>query len=191
MSARQKIVSAGQALVGQRGFSAVGLSEILKSAGVPKGSFYHFFESKDAFGVALLEEYFQSYHAEMDQIIAKPGLTASEKAMLYFANWRENQGLNDCQGRCLAVKLGAEVSDISKAMRHTLKEGTDGIVARLTDLMAKGEADNSIKPSQSPEDLAANLYFLWVGASVMVKISRSHNPFDTALSASRAMLGLD
>lgn len=177
-------------LIGRKGFNAVGLTEILKSAGVPKGSFYHFFESKDAFGVALLEEYFEEYHADMDRIFSRQGLTAAEQLMLYFADWLENQTSGDCQGRCLAVKLGAEVSDISEQMREALKAGTEGIVMRLATAIRNGKSDGSLSTEPPEPALAANLYHLWLGASIMVKISRSRAPLDTALAHTRLTLGL-
>jgi TetR/AcrR family transcriptional repressor of nem operon len=63
---RSTILAAGQRIIGRKGFSAVGLTEILDGAGVPKGSFYHYFKSKDAFGEALLNAYFEDYLAEID-----------------------------------------------------------------------------------------------------------------------------
>lgn len=190
MDKRSDILSAGHALIGQKGFSAVGLAEILKSASVPKGSFYHFFASKDAYGVAMLDSYFESYHAEMDQVFGKPGLTAAERLMLYFADWREKQTLNGCQGRCLAVKLGAEVSDISEPMRAALNAGTEGIIARLGSVIDAGQVDGSLAVEVDSHALALTLYSLWVGASVMVKISRTEEPFAFVLAQTRAILGI-
>ena len=172
----------------RKGFSGVGLTEILSSAGVPKGSFYHYFGSKDAFGEAMLAAYFEDYLAEMDAIFAKPGLTAAERLMLYFANWRENQGAFDCQGRCLAVKLGAEVADLSEPMRLALKVGTAGIVSRLKAVLQTGVADRSLHIEDSAAEVAAALYNHWLGASVMAKILRTHDPFETALQSTRRML---
>jgi TetR/AcrR family transcriptional repressor of nem operon len=88
----------------RKGFTAVGLTEILKEAGVPKGSFYHFFASKDAFGEALLSDYFEAYHRNMDEMFSKHGLTAAEGLMLYWAGWRELcGGLPTSSGRCFSA----------------------------------------------------------------------------------------
>ncbi len=184
------ILATGERIMSRKGFSGVGLTEILKDAGVPKGSFYHYFASKDAFGEAMLSAYFQGYHADMDALFAKPGLTMAERLMLYFAEWRENQGAYDCQGRCLAVKLGAEVADLSEPMRLALKAGTGGIIARMARAIEGGIADGSLSVSAAPADLAASLYHLWLGASVMVKIVRTQDPFETALRATRTLLGM-
>ncbi|MGA1799043.1 TetR/AcrR family transcriptional regulator [Sphingomonas sp. 4RDLI-65] len=187
---RSTILAAGQRIMSRKGFSGVGLTEILKDAGVPKGSFYHYFASKDAFGEAMLLAYFEGYHADMDALFAKPGLTMAERLMLYFAAWRENQGALDCQGRCLAVKLGAEVADLSEPMRLALKTGTSGIIARMTRAIEGGIEDGSVGVQEAPADLATALYYLWLGASVMVKIGRTQDPFERALHSTRALLGL-
>lgn len=187
---RSAILATGQAIMSHKGFSAVGLTEILNAAGVPKGSFYHYFASKDAFGEAMLAAYFEDYLGEIDAILARPGLTGAERLMLYFSNWREAQGAFECQGRCLAVKLGAEVADLSEAMRLALKAGTTGIIARLTQMLEMGLADHSVSIQGAPGALAANLYHQWLGASVMVKILRTHEPFETTLAATRRMLGI-
>ncbi|WP_380783057.1 TetR/AcrR family transcriptional regulator [Sphingomonas sp. R86520] len=188
--ARSTILATGQRIMSRKGFSGVGLTEILKDAGVPKGSFYHYFSSKDAFGEALLATYFTSYHDDMDALFAKPGLTMGERLMMYFAAWRENQGALDCQGRCLAVKLGAEVADLSEPMRLALKSGTNGIITRMTQAIDHGVMDGTISVTQPASDVATSLYYLWLGASVMVKIVRTEVPFETALQATRPMLGL-
>ena len=189
-STRATILATGQTIMIRKGFSAVGLTEILKDAGVPKGSFYHYFASKDAFGEAMLAAYFDEYLAEMDALVARPGLTGAERLIAYFAAWRDNQGAFDCQGRCLAVKLGAEVADLSEPMRLTLKTGTAAIMARMTRMVGDGVADGSVGVTGAAEDVAASLYQLWLGASVMAKIVRTHAPFDTALRSTRQLLGL-
>ena len=58
---RQHILDVGYQLVVTKGFTSVGLSELLKAADVPKGSFYHYFKSKEQFGEALIEDYFSRY----------------------------------------------------------------------------------------------------------------------------------
>lgn len=185
---RDRILSSGQRIMGGKGFSAVGLNEVLSAAGVPKGSFYHYFGSKEAFGEALLDDYFASYLADMDRIFAAPGSNRAQQLDAYFSAWKENQSFEDCQGRCLAVKLGAEVADLSQGMRAVLQRGTAGIIARLARVLEAGAAEGSLAFTGTPGAVAQSLYELWLGASLMVKIVRSSQPFDNAAQATRQML---
>lgn len=187
---RQGILDVGQRLMAAKGYSAVGLNELLATAGVPKGSFYHYFGSKDAFGEALLENYFEDYLADIDRILSEPGLSMGERLMNYWRVWQNTQSFENCQGKCLAVKLGVEVADLSESMRAVLKRGTSGITDRLGSAIEAGVADGSLPACEHPYAVAQSLYQLWVGASVMVKIEKSLAPFETAMSSTRAILRL-
>jgi TetR/AcrR family transcriptional repressor of nem operon len=187
---RENILAVGQRIMSGKGFSAVGLNEILVAASVPKGSFYHYFGSKDAFGEALLDSYFVAYLAEMDAVLGESGTSVAQRLMKYFDSWQSNQSFSDCQGKCLAVKLAAEVADLSEAMRLALDAGTAGIIARLTAALEAGVADGSLAFDGGAASVAATLYQQWLGASVMVKIVRSTAPFDAALAVTRQLLHL-
>ena len=187
---RETILSTGQRIMAAKGFSAVGLNEILSTAGVPKGSFYHYFGSKDAFGEALLDAYFDDYLAEMDATFSQPGLNMAQRLMHYWQAWQSAQSVDECQGKCLAVKLGAEVADLSEAMRLSLKRGTAGIVSRLALAIEAGVAEGSLTVDSDAGATAQSLYQLWLGASIMVKIVRHAGPFGSALSTTRQILHL-
>lgn len=187
---RDNIIAVGQRLIGAKGFSAVGLNEILSEAGVPKGSFYHYFGSKDAFGVALLDSYFDEYLDDLDQTLAQPGLNIAQRLIDYFRIWQDTQSFSDCQGKCLAVKLGAEVADMSEAMRATLNRGTAGIVSRLARAIEAGVTERSLSIEGDPQSVAQSLYQLWLGASIMVKIVRNVQPFEMAMQTTQQMLHL-
>lgn len=185
---RGRILAIGQQIMGAKGFSAVGLNEILTAASVPKGSFYHYFGSKDAFGEALLETYFEAYLADMDATLRHPGLTMAQRLSNYWREWQHNQSFLDCQGKCLAVKLGAEVADLSEAMRAALKRGTSGITERLARAIEAGVAEGSMSIERSADEVAQSLYQLWLGTSVMVKIVRHAGPFENALKTTNQLL---
>lgn len=185
---RRAILDSGRRVITAKGYSAVGLNEILMEAGVPKGSFYHFFTSRDAFGEALLQRYFDEYFAAMDRITADRNKNAAQHLMQYWQNFYDTQAVDDCQGRCLVVKLGAEIADLSEAMRETMKAGTAQIVDRLERMIAAGVGDGSLTIDADPRATAETLYDLWLGASVMAKIHRSAACLDRCMEATRRIL---
>ena len=187
---RADILATGQRLMAGKGFSAVGLNEMLAEAGVPKGSFYHYFGSKDAFGEAMLEHYFADYLVDLDATLSQPGLSMAQRLLNYWAEWQERQSSFDCQGKCLAVKMAAEVADLSEAMRLAIKRGTAGIILRLARALEAGVAEGSLAIDGDADSTAHSLYQLWLGTSVMVKIARDTQLFGTATRTTRQLLHL-
>jgi TetR/AcrR family transcriptional regulator, transcriptional repressor for nem operon len=185
---RQVMLDAARRLVVQKGYMAVGLNEILAEAGVPKGSFYHWFDSKDAFGRAMMQSYFDDHLGTIDRIVADHDQSAAEHLVRYWRRFYETQVVDNCQGRCLVVKLGAEVSDLSESMRKVLEVGTIGIVDRIEQMIVRGLADGTVSVEVSPRDTAEALYEAWLGASVLAKIHRSPDYLDRVMAATRRTL---
>jgi TetR/AcrR family transcriptional repressor of nem operon len=187
---RQHLLKTGNSIIIGKGFAAVGLNEILTAAGVPKGSFYHYFKSKELFGVAMLEDYVADYLLSMDAVLRVPGRTAADSLIAYWLGWIDAQAdsCKDC--RCLVVKLGSEVSDMSEPMRLALLRGTDQIVARLATCIEQALLDGSLSAIAQPHHTALVLYQMWLGAAMLTKLRRDPSALDAALQATRAMLRL-
>lgn len=172
----------------RKGYTAVGLNEVLSEAGVPKGSFYHYFSSKESFGEAVMTSYFTAYLATMQRIAGDTGRTGAEQLEEYWRRFYDLQTSDDCHGRCLVVKLATEVSDLSEPMRRQLVDGTAGIVDTLERMITTGQRDGSVGATQDPCTLAEELYDAWLGASTMAKIQRSPRPLQRALALTRTRL---
>jgi TetR/AcrR family transcriptional repressor of nem operon len=192
---RQHILDVAHPLLLQRGFTGVGLAEVLTAAKVPKGSFYHYFGSKEAFGEAVLEAYFTEYLGRTDTLLTEAPGTAAQRLIGYFDDWLDSQTGDDAQSRCLVVKLGAEVCDLSESMRAALARGTRGITDRLARCIEAGRADGSLQPppqakEQDAQGIAVALYQRWLGASLLAKITRDRASLDMAMRDTRQLLGL-
>uniref|UniRef100_A0A6A7G8K9 TetR/AcrR family transcriptional regulator n=1 Tax=Hirondellea gigas TaxID=1518452 RepID=A0A6A7G8K9_9CRUS len=120
---RQHILNCGYQLIARQGFSNVGLAQILKHAQVPKGSFYHYFKSKELFGEALIQDYFTHYQIELETLFNAPHINAYDKLITYWQRWIDAQNTQGVVHTCLVVKLSAEVSDLSESMRLALLSG--------------------------------------------------------------------
>jgi TetR/AcrR family transcriptional repressor of nem operon len=119
--------------------------------------------------------------------MARPG-TGAERLLAYFNYWTETQGNDLPEGKCLVVKLGAEVCDLSEDMRGVLEIGTAKIIERITACVEIGVADGSIHPEGDHQGFAESLYQLWLGASLLVKVNKSTESFGKALTMTKRML---
>ncbi|MDR6521697.1 TetR/AcrR family transcriptional repressor of nem operon [Variovorax paradoxus] len=190
---RQHILDVAHPLLLRKGFTGVGLAEVLAAAKVPKGSFYHYFGSKEVFGEAVLEAYFGEYLGRTDALLTEGSGTAAQRLIAYFDDWLDSQTGEEAQSRCLVVKLGAEVCDLSESMRAALARGTRGITERLAGCIEAGHADGSIKAmpqGQDAQGVAVALYQRWLGASLLAKITRDRSSLDAAMRDTRQQLGL-
>ncbi|MGX5024799.1 TetR/AcrR family transcriptional regulator [Enterobacter sp. UPMP2060] len=184
---RQHIIDVARALITHKGYSAVGIAEIVNAAGIPKGSFYYYFKSKEEFAESLLEHYFVHYLQQVDTALAGNG-DARERLIHYFRFWRVTQGADLPESKCLVVKLGAEVCDQYDSMRNVLAAGTKKIVHKIAECIREGQHDGSLTAAPDAEELAEELYQLWLGASLMAKIHSPEKAFDKAMNATMRLL---
>jgi len=166
----------------------MGLAELLASAAVPKGSFYHYFTSKDDFGCQLLASYVDQYLARLDHTLGQGDWDMRARLMYYWSAWVKSQGSGDPAQQCLVVKIGAEISDLSDGMRRILDEGTAAITARLSAAIAEGQAEGGIDPGVKADVLGPALYQMWLGASLLAKLARSPEPLHHAMEATQSLL---
>jgi len=155
---RERILATGEELISGRGFTALGLSEILSAAAVPKGSFYHYFQSKEGFGVAMLERYFADYQQRLADLFNDQNMSALQRIMTYFNNWQAMAETSECHKLCLAVKLAAEVADLSEPMRGALSVGMTGITEHIAQAIRNAQIEGSISIHLNAQEVAESLY---------------------------------
>jgi TetR/AcrR family transcriptional repressor of nem operon len=188
INVRQHILDTAKPIILGKGFSSVGLNELLSAAEVPKGSFYHYFKSKEAFGEALIDSYFANYLERLSNHLKNSGESAGDRLMNYWLLWLDTQASDDNDGKCLVVKLGSEVSDLSEPMRISLEQGTSQIVALIAECITDAQADASLSAEIVATDCALVLYNLWLGATVLTKIRRNRSALEAAMTVTRRLL---
>ncbi len=184
---RQHILDTGYKLIVSKGFSSMGLAEILQSAGVPKGSFYYYFKSKEQFGEELIRSYFREYLAALDTILELRAGSAYNRLMEYWQRWVATQSDSCVDQKCLVVKLSAEVADLSEPMRLALLNGSSLVVQRIAQCIAAGIDDGSIVEVDAGTT-AELLYNMWLGATLMSKLQRNDNGLQQALQITTSIL---
>lgn len=187
---RQHILNTSFKLVLHKGFVGVGLQEILTTCGVPKGSFYYYFSSKEAFGCALLQQYLADYKVKIDQLILQEERSAYARLVALWQAWIDDPCHNDggWADNCLIVKLAAEVSDLSEDMRQILNFGVSKLIERIANLLSEGQQDGSIPQHIEPEKMAQTMYQLWLGAALLAKLAQNKQALYLALETTQQLL---
>ncbi|KOC90902.1 TetR/AcrR family transcriptional regulator [Winslowiella iniecta] len=184
----EHLLATGEQLCLQRGFTGMGLSELLTVAEVPKGSFYHYFRSKEVFGVAMLERYFAQYHHAVRQFLDAEQGNSRQRILDYYRTAYTQFCHDSGFAACLSVKLSAEVCDLSEPMRIALDRGSQAIIAALATTLQRAVDAGEVRLATSAPVCAEMLYMLWLGASLQCKIRRDSAPLRWAYDQIERML---
>jgi TetR/AcrR family transcriptional repressor of nem operon len=169
---RQILIDCGARAMLEKGYHGVGINEILSAAGVPKGSFYYYFKSKEDLGVAIIHQYADETAASMQQILGNQELTPRARLQSFFAAACEKHATNNCRHGCLLCKLGTELACASEAMRAALREGIRQRVLLLAECIRTAQQAGEISTDTSAEVLADFVYNAWSGATVNMQIEQ-------------------
>src|SRR3982751_6015582 len=134
---RRRLLEAGIAMVHSRGFSASGVKDITDAAGVPKGSFYAYFPSKEAFAAAVLEHYWSDIEARLLPILDSDGL-AQERIRRFFHALADEHEAGDFLLGCLVGNLSLELGGTSAPVRAELLRILDRWSEALTTCVRSG-----------------------------------------------------
>ena len=145
--ARERLIAAGQTLLGQKSYGTVGVADICTAASVPKGSFYYFFPSKQDLALAVIDRHWDEQQAQWSTILAAPTPIAQRIHDLFLATEKVQEnalaGTGSVQG-CLFGNLSLELSSAEPVARARLQEIFDAQVALLE--QALGDQNSHYDP---------------------------------------------
>ena len=179
---RRRLLDAGLALVHARGFSASGVKDITDAAGVPKGSFYAYFPSKEAFAAAILEHYWSDIETRLLPILSSGEAgdgTAQQRITRFFHALADDHEAGDFLLGCLVGNLSLELGGSSESVRAELVRILDRWDAALTACVRTGQdGAGGIRADLDAAEVASLLIESWEGAAVRGKVTRSRAPYD-------------
>lgn len=175
-SARDKIIATGVEMVAITGFNATGIESILKAAGVPKGSFYHHFGSKENFGIEVInlfaERYAQKLHIFFDDQSVEP----LERIRNYLEHSIEHLTHENFSKGCLIGNLGQELADQNERFRDRLAEIFCDWLDIFADCLRQAQQAGTLNNRLDAQKLASFLLSGWEGAILRAKVMRSPEP---------------
>lgn len=177
--ARQKLIRAGLIHLTERGYSSVGIDDILKSSGVPKGGFYHYFANKEDFGQQLIDAYNAYFLEKLEAAFGQSGVSPLAQLKAFTEDAIAGMARHAYRRGCLIGNLGQEMGALPEAFRAKLVEVLEEWQARTEDCFNRAQAVGEITGSVSSKELAATFWIGWEGAVLRAKLERSAAPLTT------------
>lgn len=177
-SLKEKILTEGLKVVHERGYGGASVRDIVKAAGVPHGSFTNHFESKEAFGLEILDLYFANSRAVIARTLRNDDLAPLQRLRDYIQANKDHLSQDGMRNGCLFGNFSAEVVDQSESIRLRLvdifAEVTDSIAYCLKAAVSAGE----IAADSDPDALAGLIVGSLQGAILLAKAERSAVPVE-------------
>ena len=179
---RELLLRAGLEVLTEKGFSATGIDEILGRVGVPKGSFYHYFASKEAFGLSLIERYGKFFARKLDRHLLNSDLPPLGRLHAFVDDAKAGMARLDYRRGCLIGNLGQEMGSLPEGFRARLKETFEDWEARFSACLKEAQMAGEVAQAADTDQLAAFFWIGWEGAVLRAKLEQTDTPLEVFAS---------
>jgi TetR/AcrR family transcriptional repressor of nem operon len=162
----------------EKGYSNTGIQEVLSSLGVPKGSFYHYFDSKENFAVAIIRHFDEEFSGELLRILTNSQETPLRRLRTYGETGKRALLSDECRKGCLIGNLSQEMSDQSEILRKELSIVINKRLGLFTQCIEEGQKLGEITQVASADRLAEHLMCGLSGAVTQAKTLKNIEPME-------------
>lgn len=176
---RVQLIKAGVAILTERGLAATGIDEILRSVNVPKGSFYHYFASKEQYGLVLVEHYSAYLKAKLTRFLTDTSLPPLARLVAYMRDAEQSMQKYDFARGCLVGNLSQEIGQLSPAFRQKLMSTLDEWQQLVEACLLEAQQSGELGQEKDCKLLAYVFWNAWEGAVLKAKLEHSVVPLRT------------
>ena len=178
-NAKQKILEAGAAIIHRKGYNHTGIQEVLRAAGVPKGSFYFYFKNKEAFGLEVIDYFNNHFREIVTPFIANDSLGPLarlegilDQFIQFFTGMAFTNG-------CPIGNLAQEMGDLSPAFQDKLRAALDGMTSLFAGLLEQAREAGELAEGIDIGETAVFIVSSWHGALIRMKIVQGPEPLES------------
>jgi TetR/AcrR family transcriptional repressor of nem operon len=178
-STKTQLLDAGIEIMIEKGYNNTGIMEVLQSTGVPKGSFYYYFDSKEDFGLQIINHFDSFYQKKLHESLGDTTKTPMERLIAYCDSTTQSLQQNACRKGCLIGNLSQEMADQSEVFRQRLQEIMVEWRGQFADCIKQGQDAGEINAEFDSISIAEYFQSGWSGAVMRAKTMKSTEPLST------------
>ncbi|WP_420477180.1 TetR family transcriptional regulator C-terminal domain-containing protein [Noviherbaspirillum sp. ST9] len=171
-----QLLDAGRELFLTHGYNATGIQQITDLAGVPKGSFYNHFNSKEVFAATIIDQYAEELREHWKELMSAAPNEPLAAIRYAFARLIARHESNMCSKGCLIGNFAAEMAESSELCRQRLAAAMEGWRISLAKLIREAQAAGEVRNDMDAAATAALVWDVWEGAILRMKVERTTLP---------------
>lgn len=164
----------------ERGYFGLGIQDVLRETGTPKGSFYHHFNSKEDFALQVVDCYMENVHDGLNLALKDDSRPPLERVRLFFELTREKYRQEGYMG-CLLGGLGQELSGVNELFRQRIEDCFSEIARRISLCLDEARRQGDLPADTNTKTMADLLVDCWEGAALRTRLRRDPAPLGTVL----------
>jgi AcrR family transcriptional regulator len=180
---RDRLIESARFLFWDRGYAGTSMSDLLSRAEVNSGSFYHFFDSKEA----LLREVLNGYLTMLRPMVVDPAFAASddpiERIFAILAGYRERILATECRYGCPIGRLALEIDPENRPAHQLISENFSGWIEAIDECLA--QAGDRLARGTDRHALATYVLAVMEGGVMLARSAGSVEPFDRSVAQLR------
>ncbi len=173
---RERLLQAGVSVFSSSGFNGSSVQDITDAAGVPKGSFYNHFDSKEALGAAVVEHFWEHKASKALAVLEKDATKPLLRLQNYFRTVATEFEANGYHCGCFIGNMTAELSDHSAVISEQLSDIYARWTRRVAECLAEAQQAGDITSRIDPATLATFALNAWEGALLRARVEKSSRP---------------
>lgn len=185
---KEEIITKGIELIRKNGYYGTGVQQVLKACHIPKGSFYHYFNSKKDFALHAVEKYAQDTIDDLDKLMMREELSGKEKIESFFKGQLEFYRDQKYEMTCLMSIISFEVGSVDAELSETITQKFHVIKDRIAAMAAQGQEQGEINRSLPPDKIASYLVDGFNGALVTMKYEQTSRGIEQFLDVNMSLL---
>ena len=191
---RQRLMDAAHALIWQNSYAHVSVEDICRAAGVQKGSFYHFFKSKDDLAAAALADHWAEVKPKIDAIFTHTKTPKQQLRALCKEVYAKQKDSLESTGKvcgCPYATVGAEISRSNETLRALSAELGERFAGYFEQLL-RNAAKAKLIPARGLKQRAYEMHIYVVGAMLQARICNTLDSVGASLETALLRIsGLD
>jgi len=177
---RERLIMTASALVHNQGWTATGINQILSDAGIPKGSFYYYFRSKETLGIAVLARHRDNLVITLASNLNNPTLPADRATEQFFDDLIDRQSASGFKLGCPIGSFASEIATLSPGLLEEARGALKLYEDAWTKVITRGQQQGLFALAQRPEEMGKAIAMLVQGALQAMKCEQTQAPLNLA-----------
>jgi len=174
---REHILEAGIKVLSAKGYNGTGVKEIVDVAGVPKGSFYNHFESKQAFVIEAIEKLAGESILSSKAVLEAEGVSPKQRLLNFFDAGHQHMKEDSFNGGCLVGNICLEMADENPEIRESANAIMERYIVLIANCLKAAQEAGELSKELNSSQLAEFIHCAWEGAMMRMKGCRDCSPY--------------